>query len=274
MKTKTAAEQHIGRLYHYDPYSCPARLAHVLQESVVYCSNPNDFNDPWDCKPHYSKSALNDPVGYRRTVEWFVRAARKIDQSISDAEHTRREGILLNDRPRLEWMVDKLSTSMVEAVIAQYRVYCLSTRPDLPLMWSHYARSHRGVCLEFGVKNELFCGAFPVDYLDAFPEMDLTDNTEDAALQALLSKSREWAYENEYRLITAAPGYSFPNVPPTRDNFVALPTGSLKSVIFGCLMPQSDRENIAALVGKFAPQVMLKLASRIPDRYALRICDV
>src|SRR5690348_4503397 len=124
LKTKTAAEQHIGLLYHYDPYSYPNRLEQVLRENVVYCSNPNDFNDPWDCKPQYSKSLLDDPNGYRRTVEWFVKISRKRDKSIPDAEHLRRAAVLMTDRRRLEWMVDQLSTAMVEAMIAQYRVYC------------------------------------------------------------------------------------------------------------------------------------------------------
>ncbi len=91
MKTKTAAERRIKSRYHYDPYTHPDRLERILAEGSIYCSNPNDFNDPWDCKPYYSKSILNDPNGYTRTVEWFITTSRKIDPSIAETEHERRK---------------------------------------------------------------------------------------------------------------------------------------------------------------------------------------
>jgi hypothetical protein len=54
MKTKAAAEQGIDSLYHYDSYGDPTRFERILVEETIYCSNPNDFNDPWDCKPYYN----------------------------------------------------------------------------------------------------------------------------------------------------------------------------------------------------------------------------
>jgi hypothetical protein len=274
MKTKTAAEQRVRSLYHYQAFEDPTHLARILRVGTVYCSNPKDFNDPWDCRPCFSKIRLDDPAEYRRVVQWFVRIGRKKNPSLPDAEHANREQVLLKDRARLEWMIDQTTACMEQAVFAQYRVYCLSTQSAAPLMWSHYARSHRGVCLEFSVRNVLFCGALPVEYLDHYPELDLSNDDEDASLKALLTKSSDWCYENEFRLIVAAPGYTSPGVLATKDNCVTLPPGALKSVIMGCLMREEDREIVRSLVKNSSSPVMLMAAQRVTNRYALDIREV
>lgn len=274
MKTKTAAEQRIGSLYHYQSFEDPSHLARIFTDGTVYCSNPKDFNDPWDCRACFSKAVLDDPAQHERVLQWLVRVNRKRDPSISEVEHSRREQVLRAERPRLEWIIDQMTQAMEQSVFAQYRVYCLTPYVGAPLMWSHYARSHRGVCLQFSVQNALFCGALPVEYVDHYPEFNLADNDEDASLRPLLTKSEDWSYEKEFRLVLAAPGYTFPGVLPTRDNFVSLPPGALKSVIMGCLMPQHDREIVRSLVRNAGSPVDLMAAHRVANRYALDIRKV
>jgi Protein of unknown function (DUF2971) len=271
MRTKTAAEQGIRSLYHYQAFDDPTRLARIFTDNTVYCSSPKDFNDPWDCRPCFSKTLLDDSVQYERVVQWFVRIGRKRNPEIPDAEHYRREQVLRAERARLEWMIDQMTTDIEQAMFRQYRVYCLSTHADSPLMWSHYARSHQGVCLEFSVQNALFCGAIPVEYLDRYPEVDITDDSHDGALRVFLTKSKDWSYENEFRLVVAAPGYVYPNLLATKDNFVPLPVGALKSVIMGCLMPERDRESIRSLIASAGTSVALMAAHRVVNRYALDI---
>jgi hypothetical protein len=274
VKTKTAAEQRIRSLYHYQTFDEPARLERILKDGQIYCSNPADFNDPWDCRPCFSKTMLDNPAQYRRVVQWFVGTVRRRDPSIPAAEHDRREQLLLTDRPKLEWMIDQMTESMVQAMTAQYRVYCLSTHGDSPLMWSHYARSHQGVCLEFSVGNPLFCGVLPVEYLDHYPDFDLSDSDEDASLRPLLTKSSDWRYENEFRLVAAAPGYTFPGVLATINNFVTLPPGTLKSITVGCQMPASHRTTVRSFLSNLAPSVSLKAAYRVENRYALELRSI
>jgi hypothetical protein len=57
MRTRTAAQQKISRLYHYQPFDA-TRLARIFTEGTIYCSNPRDFNDPWDCKPGMELTVL------------------------------------------------------------------------------------------------------------------------------------------------------------------------------------------------------------------------
>jgi hypothetical protein len=273
MKTKTAAEQRIRSLFHYQSFDDPERLARILIDQLIYCSNPKDFNDPWDCRPCFSKSVLDDPVQYERVLQQLVQSSRKRDPLIPATEHARRVQVLRSDRPLLERMIDQMTEAIEKAVFAQYRVYCLTPDPDAPLMWSHYARAHQGICLEFSVENDLVCGALPVEYLSHYPEFNLADNDEDASLRPLLTKSEIWRYEREYRLVVAAPGYSSPGVLPTRDNFVALPPGALKAIIMGCLMPERDREAIHTLIKDSGTSVALRAARRVANLYALEIFE-
>jgi hypothetical protein len=127
------------------------------------------------------------------------------------------------------------------------------------------------VCLEFSVANALFCGSLPITYRTDYPHFNLADDDEDAALQVLLTKSEDWRYEREFRLIATAPGYSYPHLPATADNFLVLPDGALKAVITGCLMSPADREVVRRLVRGSPLRPALKVAERVVDQYKLVI---
>jgi hypothetical protein len=266
----TAAALKISRLYHYTPFN-DVRLARVFREGTLYCSNPQDFNDPWDCRPCFSKSVLNEPSGHERVAEWFARIGRKHFPSLLEAEHQRREQILRSDKAFVSARIDEMTSAIWGAVQKQYRVFCVSPLPDSPLMWAHYARSHTGVCLEFSVSNELMCGALPVTYLDQYPLFDLSEPDAEHALSALLTKSRDWSYEREFRVVAAAAEYDFQNLLRTKENFVDLPEGALISIIVGCLMPESDRQVVRRLVNRSRYPIALNEVRRVPDSYSLEI---
>ena len=88
MKFKTAAELSIDKLFHYTSFIKPERLARVFTEKTIYCSNPKDFNDPWDCRPCFNKEALNDPKEYDRIVKWFKRCGSKNNSTLSEKEQS------------------------------------------------------------------------------------------------------------------------------------------------------------------------------------------
>ena len=59
MKTKTPHENGIKRLYHYQSFEKPERFARIFIDGKIFFSTPRDFNDPWDCRPCFSKSVLD-----------------------------------------------------------------------------------------------------------------------------------------------------------------------------------------------------------------------
>ena len=88
-------------------------------------------------------------------------------------------------------------------------------------------------------------------------------------------KSDVWSYEDEFRVI-AQEIFQLPRVDilRTRRNLLKFPPGSLKSIIMGCMIPQSDAMKLRGIIDRQFPQrVALKQAVRSPDRYSLSIVN-
>ena len=98
----------------------------------------------------------------------------------------------------------------------KFYICCFSTDYSSQLMWSHYADSNKGVCIEYDFsklpKDHLLKQlVFPVTYLEK--PLDLTKmlsdkenkiydySLETAIMCSTLSKSIEWKYEKEWRIV-------------------------------------------------------------------------
>lgn len=81
-------------------------------------------------------------------------------------------------------------------------ICCLSKRFDNILMWSHYANSHRGFCVEYSTDSNKFREyIYPVCYLDKlYDATHLLLGIGAFKKPNLLCKSKEWEYEDEWRL--------------------------------------------------------------------------
>ena len=186
-----------NRLFHYQCF-VETHFVSLLSEGRVKLSRPDKFNDPWDCRVHYQ--IPTDPEGRQRLLDWLTEMHRKHHPSISEA----KRALLVYDlksRPlKLDAAVVQMEKRMYLAICDQYRVYCLSEKADLPLMWAHYAASHTGVCLEFDALTAPFTpetGATKIEYRTTYPAHDIVT----IGYEPLVTKSSDWSYEAEWRLI-------------------------------------------------------------------------
>ena len=76
-----------------------------------------------------------------------------------------------------------------------YGMLCFSRKWQNPVLWSHYADSHRGICLGFEVDEQ---SILPVRYVSKRTPLPLPP-TQDAMKQLLFTKYRDWSYEEELR---------------------------------------------------------------------------
>ena len=243
----TAASDQISTLYHWQPFDS-ARLKVILRDRVIYCSDPNQFNDPWDCKPHFNTAILDDPEEYEHHVQWILGVSRRFFPGLSQSEQTSREDRLRSDRQFLEWHVNEMSEDMRSAITSRYRVYCLCPDALNLLMWAHYADSHKGICLEFATRNEVISKAIAVTYHSKFPTVRLYASTLRESLGPLLYKAAVWEYEQEYRLIAQERAAATDHETLiTENNFLKLPKSALISVIAGC---RANFENVRAVVSE------------------------
>ena len=131
------------------------------------------------------------------------------------------EGIPSSDNPDDYYRIDKLKDLAY--------MTCLTENNDNMLMWSHYANSHKGICVEYDLKKiiddpyKIVGHLFPVIYsksrmirrnIDslirsqsdlnkAIAEHYVYDGEEplDDLLPLFLFKDSVWQYENEWRII-------------------------------------------------------------------------
>jgi hypothetical protein len=116
-------------LYNYQRFNAD-RLKGLLATNSIYLSDTKGFNDPWDCRPCYDLTRLDDPAFYQRQVEYFERIDRKHNSHLSEDEHKKRSDRLRKDRTFLEHCIYQMS-GLESEIQKRYRVYCLTTKPAL-----------------------------------------------------------------------------------------------------------------------------------------------
>lgn len=268
----------LSSLYHYQDFNLRGsddhvgRLTDILQNHRVWCSNPATFNDPWDCKPYFVSG--KDPKNRAATALWLSR--------------TGHGGAGLNqDLESVRWGTDQFSARLLDLIPSRLGVYCLSPDPCLTLMWSHYARNHKGICLEFAVrKNEAFHYALKVRYQKKYPTFHLNDPGFE--INMLLVKSDDWRYEKEFRLI--CPRHTdprFTDADPHSIIFHSIAFHSplitvgnylqigpvLTSIILGCQIEDEAAAKIGELAREHAPHVRVRRARRASNQYRLVVED-
>lgn len=272
--TNTAINGEHRSLYHWQPFTegeeSEIRLVNLLNNKSIYCSNPRDFNDPWDCTPCFNSEILKDVHERTRFAIWLLKAVRKSTGNRLDPLDVIKIEQFIFDPECAEKFIRQYSDYFASTLYSQYRVYCLGSDVSNVLMWSHYADSHRGICLEFSVANEVFCKALPCIYRDKYPIIKLHDNSD---LKLILVKSSVWGYEKEYRIIAqeACYGADDQHMLRTNNGHLQIPDGSLTSVIVGC---RGNIGRVEGLVKKHAPQVKTKFAQQAANRYAIRIQEM
>ena len=160
----------------------------------------------------------------------------------------------------------------VGSVADEIGVFCLSEKFDQIRMWSHYARKHRGFCLKFRVpctanaagpyhQDNLFLRAMRIMYSDELPIVRPFDTPQDRLQAMLLTKSLEWQYEREWRIIDHRFG-------PGEQEFNP---HDLEAVIFGLRTTAEDIQHILDLFDTSAASPKFLRAQKRPGYFALDI---
>lgn len=117
-----------------------------------------------------------------------------------------------NDTDEASEFIDKFDKELNERVNNIFRVGCLGTDYKNKLMWSHYADSHTGFCIEYDFNNikweNLLVYPLPVLYSKERPLIPYyiwggkdIEKAKKELMIGLLTKDIVWSYENEWRFI-------------------------------------------------------------------------
>lgn len=186
----------------------------------LWFSNPNDFNDPYDCKPNILDTVFR--LGPATKIHFHEKDGKEILPCI--------QGEL-----NIPYHIQK---QIALEMLNSYRICCFSSRYDSILMWSHYADYHKGFCLVFDTCNDLnfFNNCQNVNYTKERSNYSLGNHNG----KVLLNKYVDWNYENEYRIVKSrqdilsnSNSQIFPYAPK-----------ALVEIIFGAKMEISKIEEI------------------------------
>lgn len=257
----SAAQDGIHTLYHYQSFNnrTAERFERTLRERAIRMSKPSDFNDPWDCKPWFDLSLLDDPQEREQHLQWLTQTATIAPDEV--------EALRANPQ-QLAAYIDLIHTGHVQAIGDMYRVYCLLPEADHPLMWAHYGDSHKGIALEFDARHQQIQWAYRVHYRETYPPYRLYEEADNADLVPIFTKSEVWAYEHEYRMVAEERQRPRRIMLETRDSMLRLAQGALVGVVLGC---QCDEAHLLDLIDQFGPDLRVRRAKRMTNKYALTL---
>ncbi len=259
-----------NKLYKYRKFD--VYTVRLFTEAQTFYANPRDFNDPLDCNP------IIEPDIDRCSLEkLYYKALRRTQTKDFAVEAIHRlrydsteDGGDYKTEPCAEKYLKKLLAAeigrLLEAELGVKGVFSLAEKWDCPLMWSHYADQHRGLCIEYDTVHHPNLVAVDYDRPRSIKASDLVawklhgsaEAERDILKTYFYTKSKEWKYEQEWRDIRPSSGASDEGFPIT-------------SVYFGLRCDDAIRTCILKLVENSGLDVTF---NQIYDEgYSLRCYD-
>lgn len=242
-KHPTPARSGIDRLYKFTRFDLN-RLADLLVRKRLYFARPAEFNDPWEARPWIQ---VDQMIERERWVNLLIQQGySERDAHEKVAEKTAQE-------------VFEIITGAMDQFFDKALVCSLTTQKEHPLLWSHYADSHRGLCLGFDATTSPFRLALKVHYQDQYPTRHhpmidpIQCGSEDRSI--LATKSKVWSYEDEYRVVDHP--LSEIRVGEFDEQYAILPDDALTDVYLGVRMCEDHRWCIREMIkrGPFQPRI-------------------
>lgn len=261
---------HPEMLYRYQPLSVDrARERQLFTDNKLYFVSPETFNDPFDTKPHFvfSKNGEISLDDARRLVA-KVKPHLSAEEIEAQAEAMRNH---LAD-PQVSATVRDQNRAQQQKNFYGNSVRCFCETYDNLLQWAHYGDSHKGYCVAFQLPkiwpytrddgDEASIPIVKTHYRKEYAtiDLDLDLHTQEAKRQifdALLTKSTHWEYEQEWRALRVA---CKPGAQP-------LPNGAIRSVILGCRMKDSDRNDLIEIVSTHPTEVEIVEGRPLGDKF-------
>lgn len=251
----------------------------------------SDYNDPFEGRYGFKKDYQSNEESYKKIINCFKTQSNlsKIKKDyIANLEETgsydkivkfifKQFGLILDGE--------------MDANISKSGVCCFSKGNESAglkqLMWSHYSDGLRGFCLVFEDDDDLVCQSLvdanelvdfyllAVKYTDLFPIVDLelyahhyleidhyesnfvSSAMDNVYLNYMISKSKEWEYENEFRLISDKNGVHY------------WPKKLLKKILIGEKMPLDNKRLIGCILKQKYPGVEIMEVATSNEGYNL-----
>lgn len=184
------------KLYKIMPFD--EKRINSIENGKLWFSRANSFNDPYDCALEpYLDSDIDE-----LELDKLVTSLKDYSPLFS---HLRSAEYYGGDRAKKNEEIFNLVTSK----LCRVAVCSFLSEPTNIVTWSHYGDQHSGICLEYSMNDYMrtYARGFHrhnVNYSNEMPFCrwkDFLSAPEFIANLMLTTKYKDWAYENEQRII-------------------------------------------------------------------------
>jgi hypothetical protein len=226
------------RLFKYCRFDIDKHYINNLERNVVWLSKPDHLNDPYDCALTYSNQELyrhslkknvrqviakiqSDQMQFSEEEIKFIENSTDIVRTLIEVSVNKDASIIPEDKTKFTDIFCQVLNDEMEKIPKQLAagsrestiLTSFTEKNDSIIMWSHYASNHSGFCIEYnfkelGQKNTTNILLYPVIYQDKLIDItkylltaDDTLYNNAITLLAAITKSTEWEYEKEWRLL-------------------------------------------------------------------------
>lgn len=233
----------------------------MLRNNQLWYSSPLHFNDPFDCRCVFDVRSSREEIVLRKAAFLTKRNGVTLADAVAEAD---------NEIPSEPKEVEDWQTQQIEGHsqrAANSGILCLTPVFDNFIMWTHYAKNHTGICIQFRVRDvskedqlKFIAAAWPVEYADRCPVINIVrDGMPDIVRKAFLTKSTPFRYEQEWRsvLMNERPGLK------------PIPKGIVGAVILGCQVDSDARERVINACADYDGDVDIVQTTLDPETYGL-----
>lgn len=223
----------------------------LIKDNELYFSNPDKFNDPFDCKLDFIYKGTRD-----EWIKFFCRQNMDIVAARNLIKTRLKDGLMKQKK-------NGVTFNQLESG-DDVRACCFSERNESLLMWGHYAESHTGICLSFKTSamedsyllrldSENFLPFHRVDYSSDRPEtvnlLDIDNQRRESLIyDFFLTKFDDWQYEKEYRLLANEHDLKGKDTINFRRD-------ALEGIIFGLKVDPVKAQNIKKLIDRHYKEI-------------------
>jgi hypothetical protein len=198
--------------------------ADALADRKMWFSSVRYFNDFFEMRPQ-----LGESFARQEKEAKLMTFAFNVPPHIDWPRFNKTVKLSPVDRVELQ---EKHSEGLVEDYSKRFGIVCFCATIASPAVWGHYADHNQGFALEFDTAIYPLTECLEMKYRKDRPQFS-TDNWE----QVLSTKSLEWEYEKEFRLIIPVEYLQTGKCKPSDSferYFLPIPDGMVRGVYFGC----------------------------------------
>jgi hypothetical protein len=239
----------------------------MLKYGEIYFPSRSELNDPFELR-----IALTPPANKKLAVTALLKTVQRAGKRSGATAKGVMAAQAHMKRQTPAAVYAQMQKQHNERLEKDCFIFCLSDNRTNPLLWSHYADSHRGLCIQFHHKVIPFAASCAVTYSESYPTSSYPapeSDINDLFTKSILTKSRHWAYENEFRLFSVRMGNkgSDLGLPWINSQLAQVNPKTITGITVGACMPEEARTRLIAFCKKERPDIEIAVAITRADKY-------